>query len=193
MPPTVPQHTLACSHLAHGMPWATSLFKVARSNGVPRAPSVPIPHANSHERAHTHRRHIDCEYPPGCDVAVLLGRYRTTSAEGRTPRPTPVCTHQIARAAQGCMAHVQMMLHHAVDDPFVQYGGCCRSRQCCCAICSDCSVCVSTDSYFSSWAENVGVSFPTVGLHCPPPATAEMHARAGQPMRRHPCGAGRVV
>ncbi len=61
----------------------------------------------------------------------------------------------VARFVRVVRLSVQMMLHHAVDDPFVQYGGCCRSRQCCCAICTDCDVCVSTDTYFTSWAEHV--------------------------------------
>jgi len=50
---------------------------------------------------------------------------------------------------------VQVMLHHAVDNELVRYGGCCNSESCCCNIGADRDKCVSTDSSFASWAEKV--------------------------------------
>ena len=65
---------------------------------------------------------------------TLIGDRRKTSS---SPRPAA------------------LMAHHALDDPYVRYSGCCKSSLCCCNICRNCTECVPTTTGFDRWAQYV--------------------------------------
>ena len=63
---------------------------------------------------------------------TLIGDRRKTSS---SPRPAA------------------LMAHHALDDPYVRYSGCCKSSLCCCNICRNCTECAPTTTGFDRWAQ----------------------------------------